>query len=880
MPGVRCAGINNPYWPRTLHDEQITGFSPLVCGMRSAPNVWASVDVGGELGAIDVVTMRDGRSMLLVRDAVLRLVSTAGEVVWELPEPGELYYVGDLRGTGQAHLLLGSGPRLWLVDAETGRVEWSHVFEPPHAQVRVAVGNVLPDRSGLEAAVFLAYDGNGCLLHFPQEGDPEFVWERLVVGEGEWPERYDHGCHIQLDLARPELPVIWNVRHHRCRGVCARTGDSLSHIIYEIGGGFRRNYGPWDVGVGPDGQPLICVVADRVQTHVHAVGLRTDGPNELLWQHYYGELYVVPGVATERLAIADLDGDGATEVAYNVRDPEQGFRSFVRVRDAWTGAIEVELADRWGIGAFTAGADGGPSGLLTVAAPNGATPVSGDVSVHGFRGPGDLHELGMVAGARRWGPVVVPGTRETRLLLRETEADRVPVLSQYAVGPEGVRRTASTEAPELLETPVQAVVSQVDGESVWISSGPDGSLAAVAWDRGVRWRLGVSGGPTPCLSAADLDGDGRVELVALTPGDRVQVFAAGKGGSVAALAVYPFLGMRHRNGPLLYDLAGDGSMCLVVPESDEMGEVAVCAYRADGSTLWRTRLGMTTAYNGRAIAWNAGLFLPGPRAGVAVSVNNDLRTIEGTYLLDGLTGEVVWHKGLHWDGDRVRPFLPHGIMTAYDVDGDGLEEVGMDMLSYMAFLNGEDGSFACLYPTRNLDREGGLYAGDLYNSYVPVFETPEADKPHWLVPLGGYGSFGLMCPDPHEGVWMEDPGYDVPKKVGVVDVDGDGVAEAGYVINNSATFCCRDLWTGAARWEVALPEPPNSPVMAADVDGDGKGEFLVGRWCIGTDDAGQGEIRWISPVAMGWAVIADFDGDGLGEIACGGSGKIYILKGE
>jgi hypothetical protein len=137
-----------------------------------------------------------------------------------------------------------------------------------------------------------------------------------------------------------------------------------------------------------------------------------------------------------------------------------------------------------------------------------------------------------------------------------------------------------------------------------------------------------------------------------------------------------------------------------------------------------------------------------------------------------------------------------------------------------------------------------------------------------------------MCPEPTEGVWMEDPGYDVPQKVGMVDVDGDGVMEVGYAIGNSAAFTCRDLWTGAVKWALTLPEPPNSPVLSADVDGDGKGEFLVGRWCIGTDGAGQGQIRWESPVPMGWAAIADFDGDGQGEIACGGPGKVYILKGK
>ena len=197
----------------------------------------------------------------------------------------------------------------------------------------------------------------------------------------------------------------------------------------------------------------------------------------------------------------------------------------------------------------------------------------------------------------------------------------------------------------------------------------------------------------------------------------------------------------------------------------------------------------------------------------------------------------------------------------------------------MAFLRGMDGSFASLCHTRNIRPDGALYAALLYNSYCPVYKELGDEKPYWFVPLG-HGMFGLMNPDPTDGIWREELGYDVPPRVGMADVDGDGVMEVGYAVQNDATFTCRDLWTGEVKWELRLPSVPNSPVIAADVDGDGKGEFLVGRYCIGTDAAGQGEIRWTSPVPLGWAIIADFDGDGRGEIACAGQGRIYILKGR
>jgi hypothetical protein len=117
-----------------------------------------------------------------------------------------------------------------------------------------------------------------------------------------------------------------------------------------------------------------------------------------------------------------------------------------------------------------------------------------------------------------------------------------------------------------------------------------------------------------------------------------------------------------------------------------------------------------------------------------------------------------------------------------------------------------------------------------------------------------------------------------PLNVALVDVDGDGSLEAGYVAKNSTTYVCRDVWSGEVEWELELPDAPNSPTITADVDGDSKGEYLCGKYCIGTNDEGQGEIRWRAPVPLGWPIIADFDGDGQGEIAAAVSGKVVILK--
>ena len=877
MPGVRCAELWNRDWPRTLHDKQLTGFSPLTCNMKAAPRVWATLDVGGELSWTRQVTTRDGRTLLLLNDGRLRAVSEAGKVLWESGEWGAVVFFGDLRGNGRDYLMLGVGPRLSVVDTATGKTDWVHVFEPAHVYVRARVGDVLPERPGLEAAVFFQYGEEGCLLSFPPEGEPQFVWQRKVVVDGEHPERADHGCDIRLDLSVPERPMIWNIRHHRCRGFDVRTGDILSTLVYDIGGGHRRNYGPWDFGTGKGGRPLICVVGEAIQTHVHAIRLNRNGPSELAWQHYYGEVYVVPGVAVKNLAIADVDGDGETEMVYNVRDPEKDFRSFVRVRDADTGEIEVELADQWCAGTFTGVGSDGNNGLLVYPAPAGTTPDWGELTVLRFAGSGHVEPAGTVPTASTNAVTTMPGAEGNELLLRSTGgAD--DALSRYTLRGGKLTLLASTRAPALLEAPLRDVLRTAGGEPTFLVAGASGSLQGLTWEGKALWDVPLLGGPAATLSAADLDGDGKAELAATMPGNRAAVFALDESGHATQRFSREFHGARSRYSPLLFDLDGNGQLDLVAPGTTRDGKLVTRAYRPDGTLLWERALDMATAGGGTTVAWNAGAFLPGPQAGLAVSVGNANRTREGTYLLDGATGKILWFKDMYRDGTSIRGCVPVGLPSAFDVDGDGVEEVGMDMYSYLAYLRGTDGSFALLHHTRNIRAENALYAGLLYHSFSPVYRAETDDKPHWLISLG-HGDLGLLNPDPTAGVWKEELGYDVPDRIGLVDVDGDGALEVGYTVRNSPVFKCRNLWTGEVKWELTLPGPIYGPVIAADVDGDGKGEFLGGSYCLGTNAEGKGELRWQSPVSLGWAIIADLDGDGFGELACASRGKIYVLKG-
>jgi hypothetical protein len=866
MPGLRCTEINNVDWPRTLHDRQLTGFSPLVLGMSHAPAIWQTIDVPGEYQWLESVDTPGGPCFLLDDGRLSLYAVDSGQLLWRVEASGQLVFWGDLFGNGNSVALLRQANRLFIIDGQSGQVCWSRTYDPPHVHLRVQVARVLPGTPGQQAAVFEQYGESGRLLNFEPNGTVDEVWRRQVLSNDVWPVRADHGCDIAFDLTADD-PIVWNVRHHRCQSFDARTGAPLGCLEYELEGAFRRNYGPWRIATGAGGQRAIAVASEMVQTHVHGLRLHADGTPELAWDRYYGEVYVVPGVAVEFLGVGDVDGDGTDEILYNVRDPENEFRSFVRARDVATGEVKHELPDQWC--SAVARNVGGRTLLLTHPAPEGGTPAQGPLQLIEWQTTG-ANILRTFDHGGPWGITTIPGQCGNDLLLRIIDEGATTLVR---LDGDTLAEAERVTGGPLLASPIGACTRTTDG-ALHLATG----AGICRWPAGDLIPFDLAGGAAPTLSAAHRP----VELVAHVPGHRVRSWRFPDLQPVQHLDE-PFLGATARHSPLLYDLDGDGALELIIPGATDQGELTVRALNSDGSQLWHVALPRgRTDDDGKAVAWNAGQFLlraGGADAAVAISVYGVRRTLEGTYLLAGATGEVQWFLDHYHDGDVIRGYLPVGLPGAFDWDGDGAEEIAWDMYSYMAFLRG-DGTMAAIFGGPNVRPEAdAVPAISLYNGFTPIYRDEADDRPHWLV-HHGHGRFGLVGPDPRQGIWHEEEGYDTPDRIGFVDVDGDGVLEVGYALRNHTTFCCRDLWTGAIRWTVELPAAPVGPVITADVDGDGKGEFLVDRWCIGTDDSGAGVIRWTSPVPLGWAIIADFDGDGLGEIACSRQGQIVLLKGS
>jgi hypothetical protein len=107
----------------------------------------------------------------------------------------------------------------------------------------------------------------------------------------------------------------------------------------------------------------------------------------------------------------------------------------------------------------------------------------------------------------------------------------------------------------------------------------------------------------------------------------------------------------------------------------------------------------------------------------------------------------------------------------------------------------------------------------------------------------------------------------------VADPSGNGNLALGSVTRGGA-FVCTEITTGVTRWTLDLGTSPNATsVIAADVDGDGRDEFVVGLpdgrlLCIGEGADGLGRITWsiAFEAAVSNPIVVDLDGDGIAEL--------------
>jgi outer membrane protein assembly factor BamB len=411
-----------------------------------------------------------------------------------------------------------------------------------------------------------------------------------------------------------------------------------------------------------------------------------------------------------------------------------------------------------------------------------------------------------------------------------------------------------------------------------IASTPDGRIEVIdsKGEIQAQWDCG-----TPFISepaVADIDGDGTNELVVCTADRKVVALgpardprsppkvlwkAGGNGLETSYPSPYPT--------PLVKDLDGNGEKeILVVADGTRLLDCR-------GKTLWRSPVSASRATFGD---FNGDGHLDVYVAAWA-PVKNSIGTTIQSFALDGRNGTELWHN----DGSakeiwhhQLGPL--HRLPTVADVNGDGIDDVLFVAMDLLVTLDGKDGSFMQPPVIANeiwKQQEGKDGQWTAYGTQIPL--DVNGDGKRDILLAASWGQWGAWTMD-RKLLWTFNPDKAqlAQRGPGIADVDGDGKLEIG-VIHDGGIFRCYDATSGNLKWELhGIKQLTDA--ATADLDGDGRPEFIAGFAAIKAVDQTHGRVLWDTDVPAAHSpVIADLDGDGLCEMILGCTdGKVRAFK--
>ncbi|MCY3735963.1 MAG: FG-GAP-like repeat-containing protein [Gemmatimonadaceae bacterium] len=825
----------------------------------------------------------------------------AGDSVVPLPFPGDL----DAGWIWRERAAWGLGPQLHDLAGDGTLVPM-----PVYNLFKVAA--ILPGVAGLQRFEMgdSFSDGGaepkrGRLLAY-DTGEPRVVWETEPF-ENTWAPNVivvDADADGQLDLAV--------TTHYRILVFDGATGETMMQSRYHE----YRNYGLFAAAdIDDDPYPEFAVVADF---SMHAEVIDNDGRGlTLLWIR---EIQPDPSQTTKVVrprpsAFLDADGDGAVEVVYSVYDDTGDRRWHTIAVDALSGETVHDFPGWYLHGLHDIDADGQPEWFLS-RAEGEALPPYAPLSVRTLDGGGYVERWNHDRAAFSSRPLTeLPLTVNTSASdgLRTavtgdgdgdgradffvvTPAGEGEALTAWGAGAGGaVRALWTLQGPVAARLRAEAVASRDGGPATlawWQGRGGGGQSLQVE-GAGARLhqfsRQAFTAAGTPVV--ADLDGDGRVEVVVQTANEEVLCLEAPGRGDGEPRVRWQMQGHGQTNsapwhwGVVASDLDGDGSLETLFAREAPGGNASLAAVTAAGEVLWQTVFdgfdGSMPIWNFSGLSWwNAGDFRGPGRKDVFVSLRRGKIGSEVGFLLDGGTGAVVWERnGYTLSIDGSGRSLGGHPSAAGDVDGDGLEEIVIMWPDRLHVVDGVTGDAqvvrqaygAGLSPMFSSDG----FVGYAFPAVVDLFGDAAPEL------IWGHNSYLNAVLSAAGEVWWQTEyrnNTQVQSLMAPGDADGDGDLELLASTEDGVQLL--EPADGTVLRVIDLG-PATTDVVSGDLDGDGRDEFLLGfggrRWALPGDpglamvELEEGDLR------QAWTLetegrpsdpaLADVDADGFLDLA-------------